>query len=206
MTEHLEYISNYLQSFDRISIDTTVPHEPRWKEPVRLLKWLINMLLGFEWQAMISQSAHADGMHHSCDCQFYPTVQNNVLLVNLNSLKGPCWLYIRLYLRLSLCTLCCHWGFQSWILGLCDIFRALIYFLCLLIFLLKQLLCLCTSSLSISLTQTLSLSYTHTHTHTHTHTPNTHMHTHTCMHARTPARTHAHTHTHRQAPPHFYWA
>ena len=41
MADHLEYIGNYLQDFDRISTDTTVPLEPRWTESVRDLKWLM---------------------------------------------------------------------------------------------------------------------------------------------------------------------
>lgn len=32
---HLEYINNnYLQKFDRIDIDTSVPNEPRWQQMV----------------------------------------------------------------------------------------------------------------------------------------------------------------------------
>ncbi|XP_076452447.1 presequence protease, mitochondrial-like isoform X2 [Babylonia areolata] len=33
LENHLEYIGNYLNGFDKISIDTTVPKEQRWKKP-----------------------------------------------------------------------------------------------------------------------------------------------------------------------------
>ncbi|KAL8565467.1 hypothetical protein ACOMHN_049444 [Nucella lapillus] len=33
LENHLEYIGNYLKEFDRISVDTKVPNEPRWTSP-----------------------------------------------------------------------------------------------------------------------------------------------------------------------------
>lgn len=38
LTDHLEYINDkYLQHFDRLKIDTTVPAEQRWAQPVSVL-------------------------------------------------------------------------------------------------------------------------------------------------------------------------